>query len=241
VTHRFVLAHGFTQTSRSWSTIAQLLGHRLDDVDIVAVDLPGHGAAATVHGDLWDSAAHLLDAGGPGTYVGYSMGGRVALHAALLRPQMIERLVLIGATAGIEDPVERVRRRDADDTLADHIQAVGVEVFIDEWLANPLFAGLTSSTAGRDDRLRNTPAGLANSLRSTGTGTQTPLWERLGEIRCPTLVLAGALDAKFSDLGRRLATALPDATLVIVPGVGHSVHLEAPDATVDAIVQWIGL
>jgi 2-succinyl-6-hydroxy-2,4-cyclohexadiene-1-carboxylate synthase len=167
------------------------------------------------------------------------MGGRVALHTALARPEVVERLVLIGATAGIDDPDERAARRAADERLADHIEAVGVPTFIDEWLANPLFAGLTDDTALRADRLRNTSAGLAASLRATGTGTQIPLWDRLGEIECPVLVLVGEHDAKFTDLGRRLVDGLPRAELVIVPGAGHSVHLEQPDATVDAIAAWL--
>ncbi len=147
--------------------------------------------------------------------------------------------MLIGATAGIDDPVERAARRTADERLADHIEAVGVPTFVDEWLANPLFAGLTDATAQRTDRLRNSPAGLAASLRATGTGTQTPLWDRLGEIQCPVLVLVGEHDSKFTDLGRRLVDGLPQGELVVVPGAGHSVHLEQPDATVDAIVTWL--
>jgi 2-succinyl-6-hydroxy-2,4-cyclohexadiene-1-carboxylate synthase len=147
--------------------------------------------------------------------------------------------VLIGATAGIEDPAERHSRRDADERLADHIEEVGVPTFVDEWLTNPLFAGLTEHTALRSDRLRNTATGLAASLRATGTGTQTPLWDRLGDIECPVLVLVGEHDAKFTDLGRRLVDGLRAADLVIVPGAGHSVHLEQPEATAAAIATWI--
>jgi 2-succinyl-6-hydroxy-2,4-cyclohexadiene-1-carboxylate synthase len=238
--HRFVLAHGFTQTARSWTTFQRLLDARLPGATTIAVDLPGHGdAEAPADLDLWASADFLADRGGRGVYVGYSMGGRVALHTALVRPEVVERLVLIGATAGIDDPDERAARRAADERLADHIEAVGVPTFIDEWLANPLFTGLTDATALRADRLRNTPAGLAASLRATGTGTQTPLWDRLGEIGCPVLVLVGEHDAKFTDLGRRLLDGLPRAELVVVPGAGHSVHLEQPDATVDAIAAWL--
>ena len=167
------------------------------------------------------------------------MGGRVALHAALSHPDAVERLVLIGATAGIADPDERARRRADDERLADHIEAVGVPTFIDEWLSNPLFAGLDETTAMRDDRLRNTTAGLAASLRATGTGTQTPLWDRLGEIERPVLVLVGEHDTKFTELGRGLVDALPRAELVVVPGAGHSVHLERPEATVAAIASWL--
>ena len=237
---RFVLAHGFTQSARSWSTFQRLLESRVPGATTVAVDLPGHGdAEPPADLDLWASADLLADRGGPGVYVGYSMGGRVALHTALSRPAAVERLVLIGATAGIDDPDERAARRAADERLADHIEAVGVPTFIDEWLANPLFAGLTEATALRADRLRNTPAGLAASLRATGTGTQTPLWDRLDEIECPVLVLVGEHDAKFTDRGRRLVESLPRAELVVVPGAGHSVHLEQPDATVAAIATWL--
>jgi 2-succinyl-6-hydroxy-2,4-cyclohexadiene-1-carboxylate synthase len=238
--HRFVLAHGFTQSAQSWATFQRLLESRLPGAATIAVDLPGHGdAAPPADLDLWASADRLADQGGPGVYVGYSMGGRVALHTALARPEVVERLVLIGATAGIDDPDERAARRAADERLADHIEAVGVPTFIDEWLAIPLFAGLTDATALREDRLRNTPAGLAASLRATGTGTQTPLWDRLGEIECPVLVLVGEHDAKFTGLGRRLVDGLHRAELVVIPGAGHSVHLEQPDATVDAIVTWL--
>ncbi|MGB0111813.1 MAG: alpha/beta fold hydrolase [Ilumatobacteraceae bacterium] len=234
---RFVLAHGFTQTARSWSTFAPLLAERLPGIDTLAVDLPGHGDAdCQVDLDLWASGNRLADIGGGAVHIGYSMGGRVALHAAVSHP--MRALVLIGATAGIDDVVERDARRAADERLAEHIEDVGVPSFIDEWLANPLFAGLTEEAAQRADRLRNTAAGLAASLRSTGTGTQTPLWDRLGDIRCPVLVLVGEHDQKFTALGHRLAESLPRATTAVIPGAGHSVHLEQPELTADAVAAW---
>ena len=240
---RFVLAHGFTQTAKSWDLAGRLLCSELADVDTdavtIAVDLPGHGdAPPPADSDLWVSADRLVDVGGTGTYVGYSMGGRVALHAALSHPDAVEQLILIGATAGLDDPDERAARRAADDRLADHIEEIGVPTFIDEWLRNALFAGLTDATSLRADRLRNTAAGLAASLRATGTGTQLPLWDRLAEIECPVLVLVGEHDAKFTGLGRRLVDGLGDADLVVVPDAGHSVHLEQPHATASAIATW---
>lgn len=239
MTHRYVLAHGFTQTARSWDTVDGLLHAAVPDAVVVAVDLAGHGdAPPSPDADLWESADRLVSAGGTGTYVGYSMGGRVALHAALLHPDRVERLVLIGATAGIDDHDERAARRAADERLADHIEMVGVEQFVGEWLTNGLFAGLTDATARRSDRLRNTPSGLAASLRSTGTGTQEPLWERLGEITMPVLVVVGQLDSKFAALGQRLVDGLGSGSLIVIPEAGHSVHLEQPEATVRAIVDF---
>lgn len=236
---RLVLAHGFTQTARSWDRMRRLLAERLPGVETIAVDLPGHGdSTADPTRGLWASADALVAAGGTAAYVGYSMGGRVALHAALAHPDRVEALVLIGATAGIDDRDERAARRAADEVLADHLEDVGVGPFLDEWLANPLFVGLDDAAAGREDRLRNTTAGLAASLRATGTGTQSSLWERLGEISVPALVVVGADDPKFTALGERLVDALPNASLEVVAGAGHSVHLEAPDATADAIADW---
>ncbi len=117
----------------------------------------------------------------------------------------------------------------ADERLAASIEPDGVEPFMERWLAGPLFAHLPPECAGVADRLTNTAAGLASSLRLAGAGTQTPTWHRLGELTMPVLVLAGEHDDKFRALGERLARAVgPHARFATVPGAGHSAHLEDP-------------
>ena len=108
MTDRLVFLHGFTQTHHHWHPIALDLAATIDPAPALAfVDLPGHGLSA--HDRTTVADAGLVAAlAGPGTYVGYSMGGRFALAAALDRPDLVERLVLIGATAGIDDDAERV-------------------------------------------------------------------------------------------------------------------------------------
>jgi len=229
--------HGFTQTAASWSPLRTGLvgaGH-----EVVAIDAPGHGAAADVHLDLVAGGRWLARTGGAGTYIGYSMGGRLCLHAALGAPGTVEALVLVSATGGIDDDEERRQRRAADDALADRIEAIGVAAFVDEWLAQPLFATLADDAAQRDDRLRNTAAGLASSLRLAGTGTQAPLWDRLPSLTMPVLVIAGALDAKFVALGERLAATIPTAELAVIDGAGHTVHLEQPARFLDVLRPWL--
>jgi 2-succinyl-6-hydroxy-2,4-cyclohexadiene-1-carboxylate synthase len=234
---RLVLLHGFTQTGASWRAVAADLAA---DHDVVCVDAPGHGGSAAVEADLAESAGLLGDAGGRATYVGYSMGGRVALHLALARPDLVERLVLLGATAGIDDPAERAARRAADEVLAAAIERDGVEPFLARWLAQPLFAGLPDDPDERAARATNTAGGLAASLRRAGTGTQEPLWPRLGELAMPVLVAAGERDAKFAAVGRRLAAAIgPHATFAVVPGAGHAAHLERPAAFVKVLRAWL--
>jgi 2-succinyl-6-hydroxy-2,4-cyclohexadiene-1-carboxylate synthase len=236
---RAVFAHGFTQTGRSWDGIIAALRAEVPDLDPVSPDLPGHGVASDDRLDLWASAQRLLAIGGPAAYVGYSMGGRTALHAALLAPHLVDRLVLVGATAGIADDEDRLARRRSDEELADRIEQIGVAAFIENWLQNPLFDGLTNKTAQRPDRLRNTSGGLASSLRLTGTGTQESLWERLDEVECPTLILVGERDTKFRALGERLSAGIRRCITEVIADSGHSVHLEQPEATVAAIANFL--
>ncbi|MDH3682033.1 MAG: alpha/beta fold hydrolase [Acidimicrobiia bacterium] len=230
---RLVLAHGFTQNRRCWGPFAHDLAA---DHQVVLADLPGHGATPPEHdrADLTTAGELLVEVGGEGIYVGYSMGGRVALHAALSRPGAVRGLVLIGATAGIDQPDARRARTEADDALAEALDRVGLPAFLDRWLANPLFAGLSEPAACRRERLANRQDGLASSLRHCGTGTQEPLWNRLGEVRIPVLVLVGSDDTKFTELGNRLVAGLPDATLQSLPAT-HAVHLERPTASASAV------
>ena len=141
------------------------------------------------------------------------------------------------ATGGIDDDDDRAARRAADEVLADSIERDGLDAFLDRWVAQPMFAGLPD--AGLDDRRRNTVEGLASSLRLAGTGTQRPLWDDLPALTMPVLVVAGALDAKFVAAAERMASLLPDATLEVVAGAGHTVHLERPGVFADLLERWL--
>jgi 2-succinyl-6-hydroxy-2,4-cyclohexadiene-1-carboxylate synthase len=242
---RLVLAHGFTQNARSWGPFLPLLAARHE---VVTVDLPGHGGSGRVRADLSGSAELVGVAGGHGDYLGYSLGGRVLLHLALARPDLIRRLVLVGATAGIEDDEARAARRAGDDTLAASLEAAvardgaqrALDAFLERWLAGPLFATLAPADACVEERRANDALGVAASLRGCGTGTQLPLWERLPSLAMPVLVIAGVLDEKFAALGRRMVRTIGvNATLALVPGAGHACHLERPAATARVVEAFL--
>lgn len=236
---RVALLHGFTQTGRSWDHIAAALSAATRG-EVITVDMPGHGGSGAIHVDLLASADLVTAAVGPAVYVGYSMGGRVALHAALRSPEAVRGLVLIGATAGILDEPGRRARRGADEVLATDLERDGIEAFLTRWLANPLFETLPAVAAGLEGRRANTVAGLASSLRLCGTGTQEPLWERLADIACPVRILAGALDAKFCALGAQLAEAIgPNASFATIADAGHAAHLERPHAVITEITALV--
>jgi len=231
---RVVLVHGFTQTLAAWGVVGERLARRRE---VVRVDLPGHGRSGGVRVGFGEAAGLVGAAGGAGTYVGYSLGGRLCLRLALDRPDLVEGLVLVGASPGIADPVARAERRAVDEVLAGQVERDGVAAFLDRWLAGPLFAGLPEAAAGRAERLANSPEGLAYALRRLGTGVQEPLWDRLAGLRPPALLVAGERDAKFSAIAGQMAAAIgPSARVAVVPGAGHAVQLERP-AELAALIE----
>lgn len=231
-----VLLHGFTQTGRSWAPVRGELGERYR---CFAPDLPGHGDASERRPASSGAVTAYLAAlrSERFTLCGYSMGGRLALAAALALGPRVERLVLIGASPGIASDDERAERRRADLALADRIEAIGLEAFVAEWGSQPLFAGQPRGVAeaARADRLRSTAPGLAAALRGMGTGAMEPLWDRLGSLTIPVTLIAGERDAKFRALAEAMVAQLGDAELVVVGGAGHAAHLEQPALVAEAI------
>lgn len=245
-----VLLHGFTGSAANWRELAAAWAARFQTI---APDLPGHGGTeapadparyAMAHcvadlAGLLDqldlSAVHVL---------GYSLGGRVALHFAAAHPERVRALILESASPGLATAEERAARIAADEALAARLERDGLAAFVGYWERLPLFASQArlpaeARAALRVQRLQNNPVGLANSLRGLGTGVQPSLWERLPEIRLRTLLIAGALDEKFTAIARQMAARLPQAGLEIVPEAGHTVHLEQPKAFQRLIAEFI--
>jgi 2-succinyl-6-hydroxy-2,4-cyclohexadiene-1-carboxylate synthase len=222
-----VLLHGFTQTSRSWDRYIDLLQ---PEQSIIRFDAPGHANSTSVRADLPTTATMVAEQGAKADYIGYSMGARLALHIASLHPESVRRLVLISGSPGLRSPSERSARVQSDEKLALEILEIGVEKFVAKWLSAPMFAGLISTSADIQDRLRNTAEGLASSLRTSGTGSQQSLWDRLSELSMPVLLIVGENDQKFRQINSEMKNLISSQTeLVTIQNAGHAVHLEQPD------------
>ncbi|MCP4039775.1 MAG: 2-succinyl-6-hydroxy-2,4-cyclohexadiene-1-carboxylate synthase [bacterium] len=234
-----VILHGFTGSTESMrGVVAELCETRTT----VCVDLVGHGCSdapedvaaysmdrcaaqlACVVDELALDRPHLL---------GYSMGGRAALAFCTAYPERASSALLVGASAGLADPEVRSQRVREDEALADRILTGGLEAFVAEWMAKPIFAsqvrlGEAARARSRDQRLRNRPHGLALSLRGMGTGAMTPL--ELAGLKVPTCFVAGAEDEKFCAIARAYAERLPASRFEIVACAGHAAHLENQEA-----------
>ena len=176
-----------------------------------------------------------------GALVGYSMGGRLALHAALEEPDRLGALVLVGVSAGIENRGEREDRRRSDESLAEWMERRSIEEVVERWERNPVFASQSPPLrdSQRPGRLSHDPRLLARLLRSAGQGALAPVWDRLHTLRCPVLLTAGEQDRRYGTAARRMAERLPQARTRLIPGAGHAPQLEQPKAFGDLLVEFL--
>jgi 2-succinyl-6-hydroxy-2,4-cyclohexadiene-1-carboxylate synthase len=226
-----VFVPGFMQRGEAWAAVAGRTEKRYPST---CLDFRAYGWSARL--------AELTAAGHAGSVVvGYSMGGRLALHAALAEPARFAALVTVGASAGIDDPRARETRRRADEELAAWIERHPIDQVVKRWERTPALADQATALvdAQRPGRLRHDPAGLAGLLRSGGQGALEPVWGRLHELPMPVLALAGAHDATYAAAASRLATLLPVGRSALVPGAGHAPQLERPEAVADLLLEFL--
>jgi 2-succinyl-6-hydroxy-2,4-cyclohexadiene-1-carboxylate synthase len=227
---RLRLVPGFTNTALSWGPVERRLP---TDWDVQAIDVPD-GL------DFVGTADALAHRGGPATWVGYSMGARLCLRLALDNPSFVSALVLVSGSPGISSAGAREARTAADERQAQDLERDGVDAFLERWLAQRLFETLPREATMIDDRRRgNTVQRLAHQLRVLGQGAQEPLWDRLGELAMPVLLVAGGYDRAYSETAQRMATAIgSNAEVTILPRAGHAVHLEQPNELAQLLASW---
>ncbi len=239
---RLLALHGFLGAGDDWTAFLEAAAVALPDHRLHAdtPDLPGHGATpADVPADFdgWVAwvRARLAAATEPVHLLGYSMGGRLALAAALAeageRPDAIASLTLLGASPGLVDAGVRAERVAADAARADDLERRGLAAFLADWYDQPLF-GPAVALLGRDALAARRAGGsapmLAAALRSGGAGVMPDLSPRLPSLRAPLLVLAGEDDPRYVAVGRAIARAVPGGRAACIPDAGHSLLLEAP-------------
>ncbi len=237
---RVVALHGFTLNGAMFRPLAEQLA-----LTVAAPDLPGHGHTriepVSVATAVAATATMLEELPAPPLLLGYSQGGRIALQVAIQRPELVSSLVLVSSSPGLSESDRRLRRA-ADEGLANRIERIGLERFVDEWLSHPAIVtghiDPTRREADRRIRMENTAAGLAAALRGMGQATVPDCTDLLTALPMPVLFIAGARDNKYVAIARAMADAFGQRPL-LVPNTGHNVILERPQVVASAVAELI--
>jgi 2-succinyl-6-hydroxy-2,4-cyclohexadiene-1-carboxylate synthase len=223
---------GFMQRGEAWQPVAGRVATRYRSA---CLDFTTH--------TFEERLAEIERATAPGdALVGYSMGGRLALHAALRNPDTITGpLVLVGVNAGIEDAEERAARRAGDEADAAWIENSSIEGIVEWWERRPVFASQSPEQRERQrrGRLSHRPQDLATILRTASQGELEPVWDELKTLRAPTLLVAGSSDAAYAEANARMARLIPESCAAIVEGAGHAPQLEQPDAFAALLLDFL--
>lgn len=237
-----LLLHGFVGSGDDFLPLG---------LEALRPDWPGHGCLAALrrpesfsleaHLDRVDGWINAMEARAP-TLVGYSMGGRL-LQLALARrggPPPGSRVILVSASPGIGDPAEREERRRADAAVARLLREQGMGRFLHYWHGQTMFRPLLELPDARREtilarRAASDPEGLALSLEAVGPGSAPSTWDDLGCLGDDVDLVVGERDPRYVALAGEMASRIPGARLHVVPGAGHALHLERPEALADVI------
>ncbi|HEY0788084.1 MAG TPA: alpha/beta fold hydrolase [Thermoanaerobaculia bacterium] len=228
--------HGFLGRSADWqpfeSRWSEAAGMPVRAIDLFAKPLPpetpAQWAAKFVRAVKNIDDLPIL--------VGYSLGGRLALHALIAEPEAFRGAVIIAAGLGVEGEEARQERRVRDDWWAARFESEPWDVVIRDWNAQPILAG--SPEPERDEMEYDRDA-LATALRWWSPAVQKPLAPLLPDVATRLLWIAGERDQKYADEARRAAAALPDCTLWIAPGAGHRVPWDVPGLFGERVAEFV--
>ena len=241
----FILAlHGFTGCGADFTPLAQTIGGQWH-----CPELPGHGPESKLdcspkgNVDYINNLLinHRLEATTQKILLGYSMGARAALLHATHHPDLWDALILISANPGIENEINRSNRSIADAKLADSIERLGIRAFLEFWQETPLIRCQKDIPTDQQalmqaNRLKNTSAGLAKSLRQFGQGSTPNLWPEIGKLAMPALLITGEKDTKYTSIAQRMQKVIPNASHVTILDTSHMPHLEQSDS-VNKVIQ----
>ena len=232
-----VLIHGAGMDHTVWSLQSRYLAHH--GRSVLAVDLPGHGRSGGAPlgsiAEMADWVVALLDAAGArsAALAGHSMGALVALDAASRHPDRVRALALLGVAERMPVHPDLLKAAADNDPLAIELVTgwgFGPRGHVG---GNPA-PGLALVPTGRRLMGRQAPGVLGGDLAACNAYTRGA--EAAGRVACPVLFLLGALDRMTpAKAGKALAACVADAAVTVLPGVGHMVMVEAPDATTDAL------
>ena len=236
-----ICLHGFLGEGSDWEKFAEAFIMHSPDWQVVMIDLPGHsdeepGWLCPAAAEFSQSLRDLVVAEGWRTaaIAGYSLGGRLGLHAALSFPEVFPVFIGISTTAGIDDEGERDRRVESDSALASRLRSGrDFSGFLREWWHQPVFASPARDSGDVENfvtsRQRRNPVRMAACLETWSSGRMLSQWSALPDYPGRALLLSGDADCKYTSLAARMQSAFQNAEQICITGAGHQLLLEKPE------------
>lgn len=227
-----VFVHGLAEDGGSWDGILERLPA---GVAAHAVDLRGHGGTTAGQGDgtpaqLAEDLAAFLDAvTGPAVCVGFSLGGVIVLEAALRRPDMLRKAIVVGTSSKVGRAAAAFFEKRITQ-LRDDPEGFRLALAADTEAQIVRNRPLSAEIAARRIAAVGEGAGYANAARAMIAMAAAPLTERLRDIRVPVHIIQGAGDVfcpqKAADI---LREAMPQASYTEIPDAGHLIAADQPE------------
>lgn len=244
-----IFLHGFMGTSSDWLPVVSQL-----DMNMYAIlpDLPGHGKTrlnqthdSTSLKTMAAELAALLKNNNLAQpiFAGYSMGGRIALSAALQFPGICSGLVLESVNPGITNPEERAARRLLDRQRAESLLKDGIDDFVESWYDMDMFTSLRRFPKTlrkiKKERKKQNPSDMACILESLSPGKQPDYMKELPQLKIPVLLIAGSLDSAYVAINRKLSMQISNVSAAVVEKAGHNSHVENPEHFSKILVSFL--
>lgn len=231
-----VLLHGFLGDKHDWFAVAEILA---EQYYCISVDLPGHGDSLNQALPMpgFEACCELIEQTvsklGVEQYhlIGYSLGGRIALHLARRYRSCVLSLILESCHPGLQSEQDKAQRRINDAQWADKLAELDMTTFLTQWYQQAVFADLSyqQQHAMIKRRCGNQGVNLSNCYQATSLALQASLWDTPAVINAPCFFIAGSDDSQFLSLARRWQQQSP-LQLYCVNASGHNVHSAAPDS-----------
>lgn len=229
------LLHGFLGRAEDWNNVfAHKWKGRVIPEDVF-------NTSSMVPFDQWaekyNHAVAGSRAGNKKVLLGYSLGGRLGLHALIQQPHLWDAAIFVSSNPGIVSATERQQRLAADNVWADRFEIESWEPLIEAWNSQPVFRGDAYTFDRKESDFRR--ADLAKSFRVWSLGLQEPLYEKIGKLNKPILWMAGGADVKYAAIAKSILLKHPLSRICIMPGIGHRPHWQDPNGFLSKINEFI--
>ena len=232
--------HGNLQTKRVWGPLVDGFESLGVEVSLSCEDLHEEQSSGFNEWTEGFCQGVELESQGEKTFLlGYSLGGRLALHACLARPDLWNGVIIVSADPGSYCPDEKKLQLKKDGEWAEKFRSEPIESLLAEWDDLPVFCSISNPVPRNPKELDAEKT--ARLFEVFSKGRQRDLLPELSKLQAPpVLYLSGEKDEKYGELGEKLAASCPIVRHRIIPQASHRVPWENPDSFVEAVLEFMG-